>query len=137
VWPQLLTAIFGIVDKVIPDPQAAAAAKLQAMQMQATAEGQKLESDTRLALAQLEVNKADAQSSSAMQRNGRPFIVWVCGVALAWDTVARPMITYAAAYAGHPIPPLPNLSTDQLYGILAGVLGLGGFRTIEKVKGAT
>lgn len=136
MWPQLLAGLFGIIDKVVPDPQAAAAAKLQAMQMQNTADGQKLEADMKIALAQIGVNQADAQGASAMQRNGRPFIVWVCGVALAWDTVLRPMITYAAAYAGHPIPVLPNLSTDQLYGILAGVLGLGGFRTIEKVKGA-
>ena len=70
-----------------------------------------------------------------MQRNGRPFILWVCGVALAWDTVLRPVATFGAALAGHPLPVLPNLSTDQLYGLLFGLLGLGGLRTVEKVKG--
>lgn len=87
-------------------------------------------------LAQLDVAKADAAGQSPMQRNGRPFIVWVCGVALAWDTVARPMLTYGAAMAGHPLPELPNLSTEQLYTIIGGVMGLGAFRTVEKVKGA-
>jgi hypothetical protein len=136
MWPQLLAAVFGIIDKVVPDPQAAASAKLEAMKMQASAEGAKLEAETRLALAQIGVNQADASGQSSMQRNARPFILWVCGAALAFDTLAKPVIMYAAAMAGHPLPPMPNLSSDQLYGLLFGVLGLGGFRTIEKVKGA-
>lgn len=136
MWPTLLTAIFGLVDKVIPDPQAAALAKMEAMKLQASAVGQELEASTRLALGQLEVAKVDAASQSPMQRNGRPFILWVCGVALAFDTICKPCILYAAALAGHPLPPIPNLSSDQLFGLLSGILGLGGFRTIEKVKGA-
>ena|SRR2546428_4523472 len=135
MWPQLLTALFGCIDKVLPDPQAAAAAKLEAMKLQASAAGAQLEADTRLALAQIGVNQADAAGQGAMQRNGRPFILWVCGVALAWDTVLRPVATFGAALAGHPLPVLPNLSTDQLYGLLFGLLGLGGLRTVEKVKG--
>ena len=39
MWPQLLTALFGCIDKVLPDPQAAAAAKLEAMKLQASAAG--------------------------------------------------------------------------------------------------
>lgn len=136
MWPQLLTAIFGIVDKVIPDPAAAAAAKLEAMKLQATSEGAELEAQTRLALAQIGVNQADAGGQSPMQRNGRPFILWVCGVALAFDTVVKPMALYAAAWAGHPLPAMPNLSSDQLFGLLSGILGLGAMRSVEKVKGA-
>jgi hypothetical protein len=135
MWPQLFTALFGIIDKVIPDPAAAAAAKLEAMRLQASADGAQLEAATRLELAQTDVNKADASGQSAMQRNGRPMIIWVCGVALAWDTVIRPMATYGAAMAGHPLPVLPNLSTEQLYGLLTGLMGLGSMRTVEKIKG--
>lgn len=136
MWPQLLAAIFGIVDKVIPDPQAAAAAKLEAMKLQASQAGQELEAQTRLALAQIDVNKADAQGASPMQRNWRPVIGWVCGIALAWDTIGRPMMTLAWVMAGHTAPVLPNLSTEQLYGLLGGLLGLGSLRTVEKVKGS-
>lgn len=136
MWPQILSALFGVIDKVLPDPQAAAAAKLEAMKLQSSAEGAQLEAATRLALAQIDVAKADAQGQSPMQRNGRPFILWVCGVALGFDTIAKPLILYTAALAGHPLPPMPTLSSDQLYALLAGILGLGGFRTFEKVKGA-
>lgn len=135
MWPQLLAAFFGIIDKVLPDPQAAAAAKLEAMKLQASEEGAKLEADTRLALAQMDINKADAQGQSPMQRNGRPFVIWVCGVAMAWDTILRPMATFAFVMAGHPVPPMPTLSSDQLYSTMGMLLGLGGMRSFDKLKG--
>lgn len=131
----LLPVITSVIDKIFPDKAAADAAKLEVLRMQQSGELAALQADTSLALAQIGVNKADAAGASPMQRNGRPFILWVCGVALAWDTVARPMITFGAALAGHPLPPIPNLSTEQLYGLLFGLLGLGGLRSIEKVKG--
>lgn len=134
MWPQILTALFSLIDKVLPDPQAAAAAKLEAMKMQDSAAGRALEADTKLALAQIAVNTADAQSGNTMQSTGRPFILWVCGVAMAWDTVIRPMVTFGAALTGHLLPDLPNLSSDQLYAILGGLLGLGTLRTVEKVR---
>ena len=59
----------------------------------------------------------------------------MCGVALGWDTIGRPMLTLAWVMYGHPAPELPTLSTEQLYTTLAGLLGLGGYRTIEKTKG--
>lgn len=136
MWPQLLAGLFSLIDKVIPDPQAAAAAKLEALKLQDSKEGRDLEAATRLQLAQINVNSADASGQSAMQRNGRPFILWVCGFAMAWDTLIRPVLTYGAAMAGHPLPALPNLSSDQLYAVLGGLLGLGSLRTVEKVKGA-
>lgn len=136
MWELLLTPIFKIIDKVIPDPAAAQAAKLEAMKLQASKEGADLAASLQINLAQISVNQADASGQSPMQRNGRPFILWVCGVALAWDTVLRPVVTYGAAMWGHPLPTMPNLQTEQLYSILAGVLGLGTLRTVEKVKGA-
>lgn len=136
MWPQLLAAVFGIIDKVLPDPQAAAAAKLEAMKLQASAEGAQLEAATRLALAQVDVNKADATSGNLMQYGWRPFIGWICGLALAWDTIGRPMVVMAWVMAGHTAPVLPTLSTEQLYGLIFGMLGLGGLRTVEKVKAA-
>jgi Holin of 3TMs, for gene-transfer release len=135
MWPALLASLFSLIDKVIPDPQAAQAAKLHAMDLQNSKEGAAMAAELAVTLAQIDVNKADAAGASPMQRNGRPFIVWVCGVALAWDTVIRPIVTYGAAWAGHPLPMLPNLQTEQLYTILGGVLGLGVMRSAEKIKG--
>ena len=125
-----------LLKKLFPDPAAQADAQFKLLQLAQTGELAAMQSANDLARAQIAVNLADATGCSPMQRNARPFILWVCGVALAWDTVLKPMLTYGAALAGHPLPALPNLQTEQLYTLMGGVLGLGGYRTIEKIKGA-
>ncbi len=130
----LLPIISELLGRIIPDPQAAADAKLKMLDLAQRGELAVLDADKAIALAQIGVNQADAQGN-AMQRGWRPFIGWVCGVALAWDTIGKPIAVLIAAYAGHPLPALPNLSSDQLYGLLFGLLGLGGFRTYERIKG--
>lgn len=132
----LLPFASDLLKKLFPDPATQAEAQFKLLQLAQSGELASLQSVTDLAKGQQAINLADAQGQSAMQRNGRPFIVWVCGVALAWDTVLKPMVTYGAALAGHPLPTLPNLQTEQLYTIMAGVLGLGSLRTVEKIKGA-
>jgi len=89
--------------------------------------------------AQIEVNKVEAASSSLFVAGWRPFIGWVCGAALAWQFVGHPIVTYFvnlySIKSGVILPPLPQLDGDQLYPILMGMLGLGGMRTFEKLKG--
>lgn len=133
---QFIPLITSLLDKVLPDPQAAAAAKLEALKLAQAGQLAELDAEVRLALGQLEVNKADAAGASPMQRNWRPAIGWVCAAALAWDTILRPMATYALAISGHQVPDMPSLGTEQLYALLFGLLGLGSLRTVEKVKGA-
>jgi hypothetical protein len=136
MWNLLLPLLGDVLDKIIPDPQAAAAAKLEALKLAQAGQLAELDVQTKLALAQIDNNKADAQGASPMQRNWRPAIGWVCAAALAWDTIVRPILTFGMAYAGHQPPTLPTLSSEQLYSLLFGLLGLGGLRTVEKVKGA-
>lgn len=136
MWQLLMPLLGNVLDRVIPDPAAAASAKLEALKLAQTGELAELDAQTKLALAQIGVNQADSQGASPMQRNWRPMIGWVCAAALAWDTILRPMIVFGMAAAGKPLPVMPTLSTDQLYGLLFGLLGLGSLRTVEKVKGA-
>lgn len=136
MWQALIPLLGTVFDRVLPDPAKAAEAKLQVMELAQKGELAALDAETRIALAQVDTNKAEAQGASPMQRNWRPAIGWVCAAALAWDTIGRPMLTFGLAVAGHQVPAMPVLSTDQLYGLLFGLLGLGGLRTVEKVKGA-
>lgn len=137
--PLLFGPVFDIIKQVLGglglDPEAKATAQKQALEVLINGTFDQ-QSNQALALAQIKVNEEDSAGQSPMQRNGRPFILWTCGVALAWDTVLRPVLAYTAVAAGHPLPEIPNLSTDQLYGLLFGILGLGGYRTVEKIKGA-
>ena len=89
------------------------------------------------AMAQVEVNKAEAGHRSIFVAGWRPFIGWTCGVALAYHFIFAPLIVFGAPWAGATIPDLPVFDMDSLMTVLLGMLGLGGMRSFEKAKGLT
>lgn len=123
-----------VLDRLFPDPEQRAAAELELLKLKHEGDFEQ-RAGQALALAQIEVNKADAAGSSPMQRNWRPMVGWVCAGALAWDSIARPMVSFAWVLAGHPVPQMPSLANEQIYGLLFALLGLGTLRTVEKVRG--
>lgn len=88
-----------------------------------------------LAMAQIEVNKAEAASGSIFKGGWRPFIGWVCGFAFAYHFILQPILLFGAAAAGVSLPPLPEFDMSQMMPVLLGMLGLGGLRTYEKKTG--
>jgi hypothetical protein len=88
-----------------------------------------------LALAQIEVNKAEAASNSVWKGGWRPFVGWVCGTAFAYHFVIQPLAIFVVAAYGMEIPELPEFDMGQLMTVLMGMLGLGGLRSFEKSKG--
>lgn len=131
----LLEAGMKVLDKVIPDPRAKAAAQLELIKLQQAGEFKQLEASMQLALAQIEVNKLDAQSGDAFRGGWRPAAGWVCVSGLAYQFLLRPLLPWLVQVAGGEVPPLPVLDLEELMFILAGLLGLGGFRTLERIKG--
>ena len=89
------------------------------------------------AMAQVEVNKAEAQHRSIFVAGWRPFIGWTCGIALAYHFILNPVILFGASVAGFELPDLPEFDMNSLMTVLLGMLGLGGMRTFEKAKGLT
>jgi len=87
-----------------------------------------------LVQGQLEINKAEAASPSVFTSGWRPFIGWVCGMACAWNWIGLPAAKFACAYVGHPMA-LSPADLSEMWPLLMGMLGLGGLRTFEKVKG--
>ena len=88
-----------------------------------------------LAVAQIEVNKAEAASGSIFKGGWRPFIGWVCGSAFAYHFVLQPVIVFVVLTVGVDLPPLPEFDMASLMTVMMGMLGLGGLRTYEKQKG--
>jgi len=121
-----------VLDRVLPDPELKAKAQAQAFDMIANGTFADKASQA-LALAQIDTNKTEAQAG-AYRGGWRPFIGWTCGAALAVQFVAGPLLEWGCAAAGHPVPPLPKLDA-VLWQLLAGMLGLGTLRTVEKLKG--
>jgi len=70
----LIGPVTGILDKVIPDSDM----KAKLAHEIATMSDQHAQ---QLALAQVEVNKAEAASGSLFKGGWRPFVGWVCGIA--------------------------------------------------------
>jgi len=126
----VLPVIGTVLDRLIPDEAAKAKAKVEM-------EAALLDAANKGMLAQLDVNKVEAAHRSVFVAGWRPFVGWTCGAALCWHFVLQDLIVFAAAWAGHPVPLLPELDTDTLLTVLLGMLGLGGLRSFEKVKGVT
>lgn len=91
----------------------------------------------QLAMAQIEVNKAEASSGSVFKGGWRPFIGWVCGFAFAYHFILQPILLFGISVAGVSFPPLPAFDMSQMMPVLLGMLGLGGLRTYEKKTGVT
>lgn len=98
-------------------------------------EKQKLAAALAIVQGQIQTNQAEAASPNVFTSGWRPFVGWVCGAALAYQYVLRPLVAWAFAIAGHPLPEMPGLD-DTLWELLFGMLGLGSLRTVEKIKGA-
>ena len=112
-----------VLDKFIPDP----------------AEKAKAEAALRDSLQQWDaqqnkINEAEAQSSSLFVAGWRPCVGWVCCAALSWTYILQPIAAFALAQFGY-LTALPRLDMGELMPILIGMLGLGGLRTFEKVRG--
>lgn len=123
----LIGPVSGLLDKFIEDKDAKAA---MAHEIATMAERAAHEA----AMAQIEVNKAEAASSSVFKGGWRPFIGWVCGFAFLYHFVLQPLIVFAVGVAGVVIPPLPEFDMGSLMTVMMGMLGLGGLRTFEKTK---
>lgn len=83
---------------------------------------------------QLEINRVEAASPSVFVAGWRPFIGWVCGVSCAWNWLGLSVAKFVLAVAGHPVQMSPA-DLSEMWPLLAGMLGIGGLRTFEKIKG--
>ena len=90
-----------------------------------------------IALAQIEVNKAEAQSGSLFKGGWRPAVGWTCAIAFMYHFIIKDLIIFGATFAGYDLPELPEFDMGTLLTVLGGMLGIGSLRTYEKQKGLT
>ena len=91
----------------------------------------------QLAMAQIEVNKAEAQSGSIFKGGWRPAVGWICAIAFAYHFIIKDLIMFICGVAGLELPDLPEFDMGTLLTVLGGMLGIGGLRPYEKQKGLT
>jgi hypothetical protein len=130
MWNALIPVLGNLFERVIPDPKVQEEAKLKMLEMAQNGELAKLTAETELAKGQMEINKVEASAPDFFSRGWRPSVGWCCSLGLAYQFLIRPVLTGF----GHP---MPALETDTLLTLLFGILGLGAYRTTEKIKGVT
>lgn len=117
-----------VLDKFVPD----ADKRLEAEQLA-------MRQIQEITLGQQEINKAEAASPSMFVSGWRPFIGWVCGGSLAYAAIVHYALSWVldviSIFSGQSLPPLPKPDLGITLEILAGMLGLGGLRTYEKMQG--
>ena len=130
VIQSLIAPVTGLLDKFIEDKdqKAALAHEIATMSQKHAQE---------LNLAQIEVNKAEAQSGSLFKGGWRPAVGWVCAIAFLYHFLLKDIIMFVCAFAGVDVPELPEFDMSTLLTVLGGMLGIGTLRTYEKQKGLT
>lgn len=84
---------------------------------------------------QIDTNKVEALSPSLLKSGWRPAIGWICGMACAWNWVGLSMAQFICNIAGWPTEGLEPASLTEMMPILVSMLGLGVYRTTEKLQG--
>jgi len=133
IWNFLQPLIGPVINKLvdrIPDPNKRAEAKEEF-------ESELMTAVMSAAGQQNKVNAVEAAHKSVFVAGWRPFIGWVCGAALFWAFVLQPIAAwlFSGFYPDFPVP--PQIYTDNLYQLVLAMLGMGGLRTFEKLKGVS
>ncbi|GAO40882.1 hypothetical protein SCH01S_52_00650 [Sphingomonas changbaiensis NBRC 104936] len=128
----LISPIAGLIDKIIPDPKARDAAKLELLKLQGS-------QDLEAIRTQLSAIVAEAQSADPWTSRARPSFLYVMYVLLLW---AIPMGLIAAAapdmatHIASGMTAYLNGIPEPLYALFGtGYLGYTAARQWGKVKG--
>lgn len=129
MWTALVGPVVGLLDKFIEDKDAK---NKLAHEIATLAEKQAHEVN----MAQVEVNKTEAQHRSIWVSGWRPACGWICATALGWHFILQPVVLFLSALFNIVLP-VPSFDMGSLMTVLMGMLGLGGLRSFEKQKGLT
>lgn len=117
-----------LLDRFVPDPKAKREAEMELIRMAADGE-------LKQVIAQLEINAREAQHPSVFVAGWRPAFGWAGVAGFVYAVIAQPMVAWMASIRGWPIP--PELNLDLLWVVVTGLLGIGGLRSVEKLRGVT
>lgn len=129
----LMPLLSSVVGKVIPDAGKAAEVNAELQRALIAQQGELDKAVHEAAKAQAEINLKNADSPSMFVSGWRPFVGWVCGIGCAYGFILQPFLAWFSGLAAVALPPVLDMAT--LLGLLGGLLGLGGLRTVEKIQG--
>jgi len=122
-----------IIDKIWPNAEDAAKAKLEMIKLQQAGEFKQMDQDFQRAIEQIKVNAVEAASGSIFVGGWRPAAGWVCVVGLFYTFLIQPLLSWGSAIWKYPAP--PSIDTVVLMELLLGMLGIAGLRSYDKKQG--
>jgi hypothetical protein len=130
-----IASFFGLGGEAVAAPVTAVGNVLDALftsdEEELTLENAKLRLLQQPNLAQVELNKVEAQHRSVFVAGWRPAIGWVCALGLFMTFIINPILQWSTSKAG------PTLPDDIMMELVIALLGLGALRTVEKMQGRT
>jgi len=123
-----------VIDKLFADKDAANQAKLRMLELQQQGEFKALEADLLIAQGQMKINEAEAASPDFFRGGWRPACGWICVTGCGWNWIGLPIARLVAELNGITIHASPA-DVSEMLPILLGMLGLGGMRSFERIKG--
>ena len=123
-----------VLDRVIPDPAAKAAAQLELAKLAQSGELAQLQAETQLAQGQIDINKIEAGNANLFVSGWRPAMGWCCVAIFAANYIGVPFLSWVSPKLGLAAP--PRLDIGEVLPVLLGMLGLGALRTVDKKNGA-
>jgi hypothetical protein len=134
--PAVLEAGIKVIERIFPDPEDAAKAKLELFRLEQTGELANLQAEVDLGKAQADVNAIEAASDDKFKSRWRPAIGWVCVLGLAYQFLLRPLMIMLLVISDIKVDySVLDLDIASLITLLFGMLGLGFYRTLEKTRG--
>lgn len=109
--------------------------KTQLLAQASALEASVLNADLAAIQGQNAINLEEAKSDNLFKSGWRPAVGWVCVSGLAYTFVVKPILPWIVALFGVTVAPMPEIPMGDLSILLSGLLGLGGFRTFEKIRG--
>lgn len=109
-----------LIERLVPDKAAAQQAEQELEKLAQSGELQ-------LLLGQQQINLVEASHKSVFVAGWRPFIGWICGVGLGYNFVLYPILDIWVE--------MPPIDSAPLMALITSMLGLAGYRTLEKKEG--
>lgn len=130
-----------ITERLIPDPAKRAEAEAAIAAALASRDAAMIQAATSSDTAQNAINLAEAQGNDRYSSRWRPTLGWSCVAAFIYNFLLAPILTWVMSIIGvicgfaSPVPPM--MTSSEFMPVLIGVLGLGAYRTVERVTGVS
>ena len=84
--------------------------------------------EAKKAELQVEINKSELAHPSFFVAGARYSVIWVCSIGLLYQFLIQPLMCTFGLEA-------PSIDISSIHSLLIALIGFGGYRTIEKIKG--